>query len=250
MYTIETDKHLFFSTVIILLISFIGSSAAAQEKMDVIQPLEKRELMMFQNDLFFYISGSWFDETITFVAVPNNLYNKGEFVSTTSASIGLSDYINYKGLLGANISIGYTHERIAQKIGLLGDNGINANWLNADLGISFIWVMGGLSIGIGSDIFLGSRVVNNDNFSYEGINDRCFNSFSSYTYLAGFMRFTRLKVEGRMGTYLNPHFDTNKLAYYNFIPTYVFPIYFNIGVYYRIFTNGNRMRSPFEINIL
>lgn len=232
------------AVILLALFTFLFSSTAiAQEKADVIKPIFKTDIRQPQHDLFVYTSGSINDMAITFVMDDNGLYNKNSHPNSTNFGIGFSDYISHKGKIGMNIGLGYIHERIAQDKGFWDNNGIYANWLNADANISLVW----FSAGVISDIFLGSRLVNKDNFSFEGINDNCFNSISFATYLSFHFRFTNLKIEGRAGTYLIPHLNPNKLTYYNFVPTYVDSSYFEIKLYYRLFTTGNRKKSPYDI---
>lgn len=243
MYTIKTKIRPFPSVVFVLLILLTSSSLTAQEKMDVIEPIGKTDLVRTQHDLFAYASGSVRDMALAFMTATNGLYNKTTYPYSTLFGFGISDYINRKGVVGLNVGLGYTHERIASDAGFFGNNGVYAHWLNFDASVSAFW----FSLGMTSDVFLGSRLVNIDNFSFEGINEKCFNSISFATYLSFQLRFTNLKIEGKIGSYLVPHLDPDKLAYYNFLSTHVDSFYYSINLYYRIFTTGDRKKSPFEI---
>ena len=245
-FTMTTTKIQPFSTVVTaLLIMLFCSSLTAQEKMGVIEPLKKSRVKRFQYDMFAYASRVY-NEAMTLIVINNNLYNKGYYSYSSHFSFGLNGFVSLRGSTGANLCIGYTHERIAEDKGLFGNNGVNANWLNADLSFSAYW----FSAGMYFDVFLGSQINNEDSFSYEGINENCFNSFSSCPYLAASLRLTKLKVETRVGWYLKPHINPDKIAYYNLLDTRVSPLVYEIRLYYRLFTTGNRKQSPYDINSL
>ena len=247
MYTTRTRKRPLLSVVIALIALLVSSSVTAQEKLDIIKPTKKTQLINLQHDLFIYTSGIIGDDCVSF-AIPNNgLFNMGSKRHSTSTctSIGLCDFINIDRVKGMNICVGYTRERIAHNISLWGANGVYANWLSADLGISFIFFPLSLSAGFSSDLYLGSRLVNKDNFSYEGLNKKCFNTFSFSSYLAGYLELRKFKFEIRLGFYLKPRIDPNRLAYYSFISSYVGNINAGIRLYYNIFTTGNKLKSPY-----
>lgn len=227
-------------SVLFLLLVYVSNYAIAQNRI-TIRPLQKTPLTGFQYDLYAYASrGS--NKALTIVT-PNNQFNMNMNSKSTHANIGLNGYINLKNYMGANIGISYTHERIAQDYGLFGDKGVYANWLNADFNLSILC----FSFGTCLDFFLGSHVVNNDSFSYEGINDQCFNNFAYCTYASLFSTFRGFKIEIRYGAYLRPRINPDKIAYYNFLTSYVDSDYFEIRIYYRIFTSGNRIKSPERI---
>lgn len=243
MYTTKTKIRPSSSVVIVLLFLLFSSSLIAQEKMDVVKPIGKTDLVQTQHDLFAYASGSVRDMALTFLAATNNLYNKTTHPYSTTFGFGVNDFISRKGVVGLNVGLGYTHERIAPNAGFFGNNGVYAHWLNIDANVSALW----FSLGMTSDVFLGSRLVNIDNFSFEGINDNCFKSISFATYLSIQLRFTNLKVEAKLGSYLVPHLNPDKLAYYNFLSTHVDSFYYSIHIHYRLFTTGDRKKSPFAI---
>ena len=90
-----------------------------------------------------------------------------------------------------------------------------------------------------------TKIKNNDHFSYEGLYSDCFNHIS-FCYYVGFnVRFTRLKLEARIGSYLVPQFSPEKISYHNMTKTHVDGSYFEIRVYYRIFTTGKVHSSPY-----
>lgn len=213
----------------------------AQDKLSV-DSLKQTQLNDFQYD-FFANASRGYNKAMTLIVINNNLYNKGYYSYSSNYNIGLNGFVNIGGVVGASFGLGYTHERIAEDKGLFGNNGVNANWLNTDIGVTLFWFSAGMCF----DVFLGSQVINKDNFYYEGVNENCFNRISSNIYISMLTRLTKLKFEGRLGFYLSPHIDSNKIAYYNMLTSYVAPTYFEIRVSYRIYTTGDRKKSPYDI---
>lgn len=244
-YIIKTKKRPFLSIVLALIALLVSSSVTAQDKLDIIKPTKKTHLMKMQHDVFVYASGS-FEECLSFIIPNTGLYSMGAYPISTCISLGLCDFINFSDLVGANLSVGYMHERIANKISLWGNNGVYANWLNADISCSLSLYIFSCSAGLSADVFLGSRLVNNDNFSFESLNKNCFNTFALSSYFAFFANFKKLKFELRFGAYyLKPRIDPNKLANYTFISNHVGKLSIGIRLFYSIFTTGNQLKSPY-----
>lgn len=237
----KSKKLPFLCLMSVLLALFVSNSAIAQEK-TYVEPLKNTHLSRLQYDMFAYVSRGYDDDALFLLVLNNNLYNKRMYSKSTHACIGLNEFINIQNNFGANIALGYTRERIAEDKGLLGNNGVYTNWLNTDINLSFL----GLSAGMCFDVFLGSQVINKDNFSYEGINENCFNKYSTCFYLSTSIQLSRLKVETRYGVYGKSHINANKIAYYNFLATLDSSSYYEIRVYYRFYTSGNRKKSPFD----
>lgn len=239
MYTTKIRKRRSRSAVLLVLAIFIISSVSAQETKDIIHPIKKTRISKFQYDVFSYVSGSTY-KCMGFDMNNSNIFNKPSQPISTQAGFGFNGYINKRGAMGLKLGVGYKHEWISNDAGLFGNNGVNAHWLNTDLNFTALWFI----VGISSDVFLGSQLVNKDNFSFEGFNQNCFNRFSYYTYFAVSLRFTRFIAEMRASSYSKPHIDPDKLAYYNFISAYVRPLFLEFRLYYRIYTTGNRLKSP------
>ena len=237
MYITQTKnkKNLF---VLLLLLAVLFSGSLKAQNKAVISPLQKTSLRRFQYDIYVQASGG--SHQAMFLPILNNLYNMSMYSYSTHGSLGVSGYINFKSYLGANLGINYTHERIGQNKGLFSNNGVYAGWINADISLSLFCISAGMCF----DYFLGSHVVNKDSFSYEGINEHCFHRLSYCTYISFCSIFRRFKMELRTGTYLKPHLNPDKIAYYNTISSIVFADYFEFRVSYRIFTSGNRIKAP------
>lgn len=226
--------------LLVIMATMLCNVVPAQGKFSI-KPLTKTDNRRFQYDLFVYAAGGWNTSSAMMLSIYNtNLYNKGIFTDAANAKIGLNGYLNYKSYLGAGFDVGLTHERFSHDKGLFGNNGIYTGWLNADLSFTLLCV----SAGINFDFFLGSRTVNKDNFSYEGLPSQCFNKFSCSTYVSLVSSFRKFKLEIRYTSYLIPHINADKVAYYNFMKSYVRTSYLELRVYFRIFTSGNRMTAP------
>lgn len=135
-------------------------------------------------------------------------------------------------------SVGYKYNVYNYSKSMIGDSGVDSHWISTDLKAEVSYV----GLGVQSDIHLFSKVRNNDYFSYNGLYPETFNSATLCWYLSGQLRFTRLKLEARVGSYIIPHLNPNKIAYYNLTDTTVNNLYFECRLSYRIFTTG-RVRS-------
>lgn len=244
LFTQKIEKRPLLSCIAAVLLSLlINSSAIAQDYTASTNPLKKTLSRKIQYDISTYASRGYDDEAIFLDVINNNLYNKRMYSKSTHACVGLNGFINIKNEFGANLAIGYTRERIAEDRGLIGSNGVYSNWLNTDIKLSLL----GFSVGVCYDVFLSGVVKNNDSFSYEGFNERCFNKNSTCIYVALSMRLSRLIIETRYGFYEKPHYNANEIAYYNFVNTSVSSSYYEIRAYYRFYTSGNRKKTPFSI---
>jgi hypothetical protein len=218
----------------------VEEQLSAQEK--VVPPLSQTVLNPLQTDLFVSVSGGTIKNGNLWTAT-NNTRNKDKDVYGTFLDLGLNAEFYKQKLDGIRlgISLGYKYEVYAYDKSLSGNSGVYSNWLTADLDICFSY----LNAGIKSDIFLSSKIKNNDHYSYEGLYSDCFNRMSFCYYVGANIRFTRLKLEARIGSYLKPQFSPEKISYHNMEKTHVNGDYFEIRAYYRIFTTGKVHNSPY-----
>lgn len=227
--------------LMLLLIFLTGGGAVAQTSNDAIKPLRESSYIHGKMDLYVYASCCYLDP-IHFIIASPSAYNKARYTKMTYTDIGLCGYYNVSDNIGVDVSMGYKRSRYAYNTGLSG-NGIYAHWLTFDMNVPILY----FTAGICSDVFLGSRLKNNDNFTGEGLNKDCFNKITFCYYIGAFFRTTRLKVEIRAGVHKISHENADKIAYYNMMGNYVQNEYLDIRLSYRIYSSGNRLKSPYNI---
>lgn len=171
---------------------------------------------------------------------------KSKSVYATFFSVGgsVECYSNKIRDLFMSGSIGYTNESYGYTKQLLANNCVYASWIYGDLNLGY----GYFGAGIKSDFFVHSKMKNLDNFSFEGLNNKCFNKVSFCYYASMFFRFTKMKIELRLGSYIKPHLDPQKISHYNLNKTHLDGVYFQGKVIFRIFTTGNVHKGAFEID--
>ena len=191
-------------------------------------------------DIFVYAAGG--------TSKNGNLWTATNYINDkdvygTFVDLGLKAEFYKQKLNGIRLgtSFGYKYQVYAYDKSLSGNSGVYSHWLTADLDFCLSY----FNAGFKSDIFLSSKIKNNDHFSYEGLYSDCFNHISFCYYVGLNVRFTRLKLEARIGSYLVPQFSPEKISYHNMTKTHVDGSYFEIRVYYRIFTTGKVHSSPY-----
>lgn len=151
-----------------------------------------------------------------------------EFYKTKQDKLRLGGYFGYK------------YEVYGYNKGFSDNSGVYSHWLSADMNVSYA----NFGAGIRSDIFLTSKIKNNDHFTYEGLYSECFNPITLCFYGSLNLRFTNFKLEARLGSYLIPQFNPDKISYYNLKATHVEGLYFELKLHYRIFTTGKVHKAP------
>lgn len=170
----------------------------------------------------------------------NTLYNsKNTYGKYVDVGVGIEMY-KEKGLFQFCGSLGYKYETYSYDKSIFSDQGIDTHWLSADIKAEIPFFGAGMK----SDIFLISKIRQKNNFSYNGINPECFNNISLCWYAALHIRFTNVKIEARLGTYIVPHLNPSKIAYYNSTTTHIDALYFEFKLSYRIFTTGTPHNVP------
>lgn len=205
-------------------------------------PLTQTVPNPLQAEIFLYVSWGTSKNGNLWTAT-NNVNNKDIDVYGTYFDAGLEAELFKQKLntirLGA--SLGYKYEVYAYNKSLFNNSGVYSHWLSADLDFNFCY----LNVGVKSDIFLTSKIKNNDHFSYEGLYNDCFNRMSLCYYVGLNIRSTCLKFEARMGLYLEPQFSPEKISYHNMNKTHVDGLYLEIRAFYRIFTTGKVHSAPY-----
>ncbi len=237
MFTINTNLFRIL-TVFTIWLAMGAHKLSAQES--VVTPLSQSTLNPLQADIFVYAAGG--------TSKNGNLWTATNYINDkdvygTFVDLGLKAELYKQKLNGIRLgtSFGYKYQVYAYDKSLSGNSGVYSHWLTADLDFCLSY----FNAGFKSDIFLSSKIKNNDHFSYEGLYSDCFNHISFCYYVGLNVRFTRLKLEARIGSYLVPQFSPEKISYHNMTKTHVDGSYFEIRVYYRIFTTGKVHSSPY-----
>ena len=221
----------------------IGITANAQEagyKAAVVQRLKKSTLRPMLFDVWLYGAASYKRQNN--LGTANNVGNTRHLYDTF-ADIGVEGEIYKNPQLRLNTSLGYKYERYANDSGLSSNEGVYSHWLSASVGLNY-WLF---TSGLLTDIYLGSHIKNKDHFSYEGLYGGCFNHASLGYYFGGNLVFTRVKVEARIGGYLKPQLNPNKIAHYNLQKSKVSGFYWEVKLSYRLFTSGKYYNDALTI---
>lgn len=215
----------------------IALNVSAQE--NVVKMLSPMKLNPLQMELFAYAGGGSMRNANLWTA--NNHVNSRDMYGTyLDMGLGGEFYKSRFDYIRIRNTIGYKREKYVYSKTLSDNSGIYTDWLSIDVSA----IIGFLGIGLKSNIFMGSNIKNKDNFTYEGLYSECFNKAAFCWYLSWSLRFTRFKMEARVGTFLKPQFSPEKISYHNMTKTYVKSHYFEVRVYYRIFTTGRFFDAP------
>jgi len=211
----------------------------AQEK--EVKTLCKSSLNPIQSDIFVCLSGGRSKHGNLWTA-NNNINNEDYQMNGTffDVGIGAEIYKTKQDKLRLGGLVGYKYEVYGYDKNLFNNSGIYSHWLTADLNLAY----SNFGAGIKSDIFLDSKIKNNDHFTYEGLYSKCFNQTTFCYYCSFNLRFTNFKFEARVGSYLKPQFNPDKISYHNLNKTHVDGLYWELKLYYRIFTSGKVYKSP------
>ena len=201
---------------------------------------------LIQTDLFLYASGGSTSNAKDLTAISVNslgsaeVYNsfldigaQGEWYFDKSKSLRLCGSLGYK-------CNAYSFDRIP-----FNSSSVYSSWLSPELKLEFSY----LGAGIKSDVFLGSRIRNNDDFLFEGIYPSCFNKCSFCWFGQYHIRLTNFKIELKVGAYIVPQLNLMNIVYYNMTNPSVDPFFLEIRLFYRIFTSGKVHNAPTLIGI-
>lgn len=204
----------------------------AQE--NIVTTLLPMKLNPLQMELFAYAGGGSMRNTSLWTA---NNYVNGRDVYGTYLDMGLGGelYKSQFDYIRIRTTIGYKREKYAYNKSLSDNSGVYSNWLSADVSVI---VLNYLGVGLKSNIFMGSKIRNKDNFTYEGLYSECFNEAALCLYGSYSLSLPRFKVEARVGGFIEPQFSPEKISYHNMTKTIVEGTYIEIRAFYRIFTTG------------
>lgn len=213
---------------------------------NVVNTLLPMRLNPLQMEVFAYVGGSTQNGYLShsYLHTANNNVSGGyRELYGTYLDVGLGGEL-YKSQfdnIRIRTAIGYKREKYAYNKSLSDNSGVYSDWLSTEVSAIAAFV----GVGFKSNIFMGSKIKNKDNFTYEGLYSECFNKMTLCGYICTSFRFTRLKMEARVGTFFKPQFSPKKISYYNMTKTSVDGFCFEVRAYYRIFTTGRIFDASF-----
>ena len=161
----------------------------------------------------------------------------------TIVDFGITSSFYRNNLLRYNVSIDYMFSRHAINRGL-GKSGSLSHWLCLDLGVGVqlgygLFINGGLK----GNVFLhGSQNPSRD-FLYEGIDNNCYNKFTSNWYVGASYLFKFVKLEFKFGSYIIPFMYPHKLTNYPIKSAHLDRIFLEFGAAVMIFSTKNKLSS-------
>lgn len=231
----------------VLLLLILLSACAEVEAQDIdnesmiVKPIKDTKLRPLLVDVWFYGAGSYKSHSNLWTA--NNHSFGSRSLYDTFVDVGIETEVHRDGLLRIGGGLGYKYEHYAYDPGFSSNEGVNSHWLSTSINASYWFFNGGLL----SDVYLGSSVKNSDYLSYEGIYGDCFNRTSFGIYVGSFFMFTRMKIEGRIGSYFKTQLNPDKIARHNLYDCYVSGFFWEIKMSYRLFTSGKHFNNSLMI---
>ncbi len=227
----------------LLLLCFLLSLVGRLHAQEVVRPMTETQIKPILTNVFVYAAGSRVEHGNMWTA--NNTVFDKKYLYGKYMDLGAGvELYRAGGFLQYNGSLGYKYQFYDYNKGLFGAAGVDSHWLSADVKVESMY----FGAGIKSDVYLGSKIKNRDNFSFNGIYPDSFNPMSLCWYAALHFRFTRLKFEARLGSYIVPPLSPQKISYYNITKTHIEALYFEMRLSCRIFTSGEPLHAPSMFN--
>ncbi|MBO4906582.1 MAG: hypothetical protein J5486_06055 [Bacteroidaceae bacterium] len=233
------SRHNIFLTLFLTAALMFSGGTKAQN----VESIQSSKLHPMMFDIYAYASGSYMTLSNLWTASTDIMNDEDMYATYVNLGVEAEAY-KYSNLrLGA--SLGYKYERYAYNIGFSQNEGIFTHWLTPSINVAY--VMSGLSYraGLFSDIYLGSSRKTNNDLSYEGLNSNCFNRTTLAWFFSMAYQFNRIRVEGRIGSYITPQLNPDKIAYYNLHKTYVKTMFIEAKLAWRLYTTGSHYSSSF-----
>lgn len=225
-----------------LLIVCLNVSAQGTEDNIHIEPFNTTSINKWRTDL--YLSGSWHGYKDSNLWTANNNTGKDKsncYLNFTELAIGV-DLSKDHGLIFEG-NVGYTYGSLAYTRALFPSSSVGSHWISFDVNVSHLAFLDGMMYGgIKSSLFAGSRINNNDNYSFEGFYDDCFNSATFIPYVGFRLRFQYIKLDLRVATQVVPYLNANKIAYHNMHKTYVDGLSVELRLGVKLFSTSNPFR--------
>lgn len=246
MSIISTVKTYTYRLISMALLGIgIHSAVCAQET--TVQPLEKTVAPVTVTELFGYVSGGPSFSSFLKTANNNGLTSGNNKKKLDGGHIDFGAAVSLSNTackwFRFNASAGYKYQIYSFQNFFIANTGIYSHWLSFAVCPVFGWWgipyfgFGGM-IGLKTDVHLGYTMRNNDNFSYEGLYDDCFNPADLCVYGGICYQVSSIKVELCYGGYIIPETNSKRIAYYNLTNASSNGFYFEVKFYYRIFSTG------------
>lgn len=132
--------------------------------------------------------------------------------------------------------VGYKYERFAYKNDKALNSGLFAHWLSTTFEY-FNFVV----LGLRADFLLDGNLNSVDHYSYVGLYPSCLNKVALQWYIGLSLPIRFVNLHARMGSYILPPFDPNRVAYVNQGRAYVRSFFWEAGIGFRIFSMRSRM---------
>lgn len=201
--------------------------------------LKTTQIKPMITNIFVYGAGGREEHGNLWTAANSSGINKYTYGKYSDIGAGVEIYRD-SGWLQVSGSLGYKYQNYGYDKKFISDSGIDSHWLSTEIKAEVSY----LGTGLKSDIFLHSNTRSTNNFDHNGIYPDCFNHMTLCWFFAMQVQFTRLKVEARWGTYIVPHINPSKIAYYNLSTTHIDGWYFEVKLSFRIFTTGSPFNAP------
>lgn len=241
-YIIKSKNNLF---VLLCLVVLSSNAVFAVEPVFKVQPLSITKLNYNTYDVYVYGAGSYSNQSNLWAATEiSNEYNdrnEAEWYIDIGATLETS-WSNVKGLHLCS-SIGYKRVKYNYVDEASWNNGVVSDWLSLEINCDYSIVC----IGVKSDVLLNSSMINHDDFSYVGFYPNSFNKITLCPFAGLQVRFTKFKIEGRLGYYFLPYLNLENMALNNFRTIYYQRFYWEVRIAARLFTSGIQIKSTSNI---
>lgn len=230
--------------LIIILVSVCPSIIKAEVEGVVIKPIKNTTPRKWNTDLYIFGLGSTINNGSLFTSTSQlepagtskGLYN-------TIMDFGLAANFYNNNLFRYNLGLGYMYSRYGINSGLR-KGGLNSGWVTLDLsaGVQLgygLFINGGLK----GNLFLFGTKSPTGSYQYLGLNNDCYNKFSNLWYFGASYNFRFIRLEVKLGSYITPILNANKIAYHNLGSSHVEGFFYEFGVAFRIFTTTSKYRS-------
>lgn len=228
------NKKSLFSIIVFFICS--NTFWANNNLYDSIKPLHTSLNKPVLFDFYFSISGGYMQTGIGHMLTANHHYSR---LNNVFLEIGIGSEMYKSDHFRINNSLKYKYDRSYFESTLPTKHGLSTHWLSFDVNTNYSL----FCFGITSNIYIYSHYKNNDCFKYDGFYRNCFNPINLQLYGGFSMRFTKVKIEALMGTYITPYFNLKKLAYHNLSSPNLDGCFFKFNFGYYFFTTGKRIKS-------
>ena len=227
-YIERRNMLLLFSILLMLLPAY----SWGQDTLSVVKPLRESDIRShIWNVRASYISG--YQPNIELSTASDYSEKFGNFIA-----VGAEASIMFLKWFEVGLELGYKFESFSPERYSFKANSFNTHWITNDLHI-LMWEH--LLVGLKADYLLNTSYSNNLNYSVAGLNADCFNRLAVATYLGASLDFSILRMSIACGVTPVSKLNADKVAYYNMTETKVGLFFWEVKLYFRIFTTGSRL---------